>query len=61
MSDVYEATIKDGQIYHSVKTIKNTKGYGWEVKVAGGDKEKVFDTLVELESKCNEKYGNVQT
>jgi hypothetical protein len=58
MSDVYEEAIKDGNIYHSVTLTKNTKGYSWEVKTAGMDKEKVRETAVELEKFFKDKYGD---
>lgn len=58
MSDVFEATIKEGQTYHSLEVAKNTKGYNWTVKVAGCDKEKVLQTLVELEKELKTKYGD---
>ena len=57
MEEMFETIMKAGEIYHSLKIEKNTKGYNWEIKVAGADKEKVKTTLVELEKFCRETYG----
>jgi len=42
----------------SVKVTHNSKGYNWEVKVYNEDPDKIFDKVIELETKCAEKYGN---
>lgn len=57
MSDIYEEIIKGGNTYHSFEVTKNTKGYGWSVKVAGGNKDEAFDTLIEVEAKLKSKFG----
>ena len=41
----------------SVKVTKNSKGYNWEVKVYDEDPDKIFDKLVDLELKCQDKFG----
>lgn len=41
----------------SVKVVRNTKGYNWEVKVYDDDPEKALDTTIRLELKCQEKFG----
>jgi hypothetical protein len=58
MSDVYEATLKAGQVYHSMEVSKNTKGYTWSVKIAGADFELIKTRVVEAEKFCSDKYGN---
>lgn len=58
MNEVYEEVIKGGQTYHSLEVTKNTKGYGWSVKVAGCDRENVEKTLVEVEQGLKNKYGD---
>ena len=58
MADVFEEAIKGGNIYHSVTITKNTKGYSWEVKVAGIDIEKIKERVVEVEKFCKDTYGN---
>ena len=41
----------------SVKVTKNSKGYGWEVKIYDDDPEKALNTMIELELECHNKYG----
>ena len=41
----------------SVKVSRNTKGYTYEVKVYDNDPDKALTKIIELESKCAEKYG----
>jgi hypothetical protein len=57
MSDVYEAAIKAGQIYHSMEVTKNTKGYTWGIKVAGSDFEAIKNRVVEAEAFLRKTYG----
>jgi len=44
----------------SIKVIRNTKGYNWEIKVYDDDPDKALDKTIELEIKCAEKYGTVE-
>jgi len=41
----------------SVKVVRNTKGYNWEVKVYDDDPDKALETTIRLELKCQEIYG----
>ena len=41
----------------SVKVVRNTKGYNWEVKVYNDDPGKALETTIRLEKKCQEIYG----
>jgi len=41
----------------SVKVVKNTKGYNWEVKVYDDDPDKALETTIRIELKCQETYG----
>ena len=41
----------------SVKVVKNTKGWNWEVKVYDDNPDKALETTVRLEKKCQEAYG----
>ena len=41
----------------SVKVVKNTKGYNYEIKVYDDDPEKALDKTIELELKCQKTYG----
>lgn len=41
----------------SIKVTKNSKGYNWEVKVYDDDPDKALDKTIELEMKCQDKYG----
>lgn len=41
----------------SVKVIKNTKGYNWEVKCYDEDPDKALAATIRLEKKCQEEYG----
>ena len=38
----------------SIKIIKNTRGYNWEVKCYGDD---VLEKIIKLEKKLKEEYG----
>lgn len=38
----------------SIKLIKNTKGYNWEIRIINHD----IDSLVELNNKMIEKFSN---
>ena len=44
----------------SVKVVKNSKGYVWEVKVYDKDPDKALDKMIELELKCAEKFGTIE-
>lgn len=54
---IFEVALEGGQLYHSVELTKNTRGYGWVIKVAGMDVDKARDKVVELEKFFREKYG----
>lgn len=41
----------------SLKLIKNTKGYGWEIKVYDEDIEKIKQKTEDLEKWAKENYG----
>ena len=41
----------------SVKVVRNTKGYNWEIKVYNDDPDKALETTIRLENKCQEIYG----
>lgn len=41
----------------SVKVVRNTKGYNWEVKVYDDDPDKACDKMIALEVRLTEKYG----
>ena len=43
--------------YYSVEITKNSKGYGWSIKVSNSDDSKLKDKLVELEKFCKDKFG----
>ena len=58
MPETYEEALKDGSLYHSVTVTKNTKGYSWEIKIAGLDIEKIKEKIVEVEKFCKDTYGN---
>lgn len=49
--------LKDGELYHSVEVTKNTKGYNWSVKVAGGDMEEILNRVTSIEVKLKERFG----
>jgi len=55
---IHEEVISGGGIYHSIELTKNTKGYGWSIKVAGGDYKQIKERLVEAEEFCRSTYGN---
>jgi hypothetical protein len=55
---IHETAIANGGIYHSLEVVKNTKGYNWSVKVAGGDYDAIKKRLVEAEEFCHHNYGN---
>jgi len=40
-----------------VKVEKNTKGYNWEISVAGDDLDVIFGKLNDAESRLQQKYG----
>ena len=44
----------------SVKVMRNTKGYNWEVKVYDDDPEKALETTIRLELECRKIYGTIQ-
>lgn len=58
MAEFYEEMLKNGQVYQSVTLTKNTKGYSWEIKVAGVNLETVQTRVVELEEFYRNKYGD---
>ena len=41
----------------SVKVSKNSRGYNWEVKVYDKNPDIALDKTIELELKCQGKYG----
>jgi len=41
----------------SVKVTRNSKGYTWEVKVYDNDPDTALEKMIELEIKCQAKYG----
>lgn len=45
----------------SVEVTKNTKGYGWRIKVYDDDPEKALNTMIGLELECQNKYGEGQS
>jgi hypothetical protein len=55
---IHEAAIAGGGLYHSIELTKNTKGYGWSVKVAGSDYDAIKKRLLEAEEFCHSNYGN---
>ena len=72
MSDVYASEHPDftkdpengewnmkSQSQSSVKLIKNSKGYNWEIKIYADDIKEEMQTLEDIDSKMKEKYGNV--
>ena len=58
MQEIFEEAIKNGQLYHSVEVAKNSRGYTWSIKVAGGDYKQIKERLVEAEEFCRSTYGN---
>jgi hypothetical protein len=60
MDEEFIASLKAGEIYHSVEVAKNTKGYNWTVKVAGMDMEAIKNRVVEVEKFCKEKFGSAE-
>jgi hypothetical protein len=60
MDEDFVASLKSGDIYHSVEVAKNTKGYNWTVKVAGMDMEAIKNRVVEVEKFCKEKFGSAE-
>jgi len=43
----------------SIKVIKNSRGYNWEVKVYDDDADLALSKTIALEKICVEKYGIV--
>jgi len=41
----------------SVKVVRNTKGYNWEIKVYNDNPDKALDKMIELELICQARYG----
>ena len=58
MSDIFENAVSNGQTYHSLEVVKNTKGYNWTVKCAGVNLEDIKSKLVETEKFLNDTYGS---
>ena len=56
MEDTENTTITPEQ-KSSVKIVKNTKGYNWEVKVYDDDIDKAFEATNRIEKKCQDTYG----
>lgn len=44
----------------SVKIIKNTKGYNWEIKIYDENPEIAVNTVMDLEERLQKKYGGKQ-
>ena len=42
----------------SVKLTKNSRGYGWEIKLLSDDIEKEIERLDKINKKLNVKYGD---
>ncbi|MHA1737881.1 MAG: hypothetical protein ACTSWD_04790 [Candidatus Heimdallarchaeota archaeon] len=42
----------------SVKVIKNSRGYSWEVKVYDDDPDKALDKMIALEIRCQKQYSD---
>jgi len=40
----------------SVKLMKMTKGYNWEIKIYDSDDKKMFERVLELDKLLREKY-----
>lgn len=43
----------------SVKLIRNSKGYNWEVKIYDENPEIAANTAIEIEEKLQKKYGGI--
>ena len=43
--------------YHSVEITKNSKGYGWSIKVSNADPEKLKEKILELQKFCKDNFG----
>ena len=41
-----------------VKLTKNSKGYGWEISVAGKNSDEALSVLRDIEEKVRTEYGN---
>lgn len=41
----------------SIKVTRNSKGYVWEIKVYDENPEVALEKTIELEIKCQEKFG----
>ena len=41
-----------------VKLTKNSKGYGWEISVAGKNSDEALSVLRDVEEKIRTEYGN---
>jgi hypothetical protein len=50
-------SLKEGEIFHSIKVIHNTKGYNWEVRVEGTNLDEVLIRVKEVESILKSTYG----
>lgn len=49
-----------GKQTSSVKLIKNSKGYTWEIKVYNDDLDLILENTKIIDEKLKERYGNVQ-
>ena len=54
-----KAEVKNHLQESSLGLKKNSKGYTWEIKIYGNEKE-LFDKVVALNVKMLEKYGGVK-
>lgn len=43
----------------SIKVVKNSKGYVWEVKVYDNDIDKALEKTIEIEEKCRQKFKEI--
>lgn len=57
MEGINIVNLKEGQIYHSIEVVKNTKGYNWTVKCAGNEMEEVLKRVENIEEHLNKKFG----
>lgn len=53
---VIEGTIIAKDPTFSFEVVKNTRGYGWTIKVRNDDIEFVKEKAVELDNFCKEKF-----
>ena len=56
--EIYEALGAEFPAQSSIKLMKNTKGYNWEIKVYCDDLEKAEQSVADMNKKLKEKYGS---